>query len=261
MIGLKDVRNGTWRLKRRLLKTDNIVTFDGFKMMLDERSYMDLSLFRQYLEDSTYEVEISKYIRSSLRPGNTFVDVGANSGYYSLLTSSIVGEDGLILAFEPYSNSFNRLISNLKLNNFNNVLTFKMALSSYDGKAYLKISSSSDGLNSLKDIPLIEENIEVDVGKLDTIFTFKRDVDMIKVDAEGSEIDVFKGASNILAKNRDIKIIYEVNRSFIGSQELVDNLKELGFISFTVKGGKISKQISKVEEIPAGISNLVALRK
>ncbi len=261
MTGLKDIRNGTWRLRRRLLRTGNIITFDGFKMKLDERSYMDLALFRQYLKYGEYEKETTKYLRNSLNPGETFVDVGANSGYYSLLASSIVGEYGMVLAFEPYKDAFRRLIKNIQINEANNVKAFNMALSSFDGTGTLNISGSSDGLNSLKTIPLTKDNIKIEVKKFDSVFTFKRNVDVIKIDAEGSELDIIMGASDSITKNKDLRIIFEINRKSQESQSTIDKLRASGFISFTMENGKLSKQISNVKEIPSGIANLVALRE
>lgn len=259
--GLKDVRNGTWKLRKRLLKINNTISFDGFRMVLDENSYMDLSLFKQYLRYGEYEKEITHYLRNSLNPGETFVDVGANSGYYSLLASGIVGEQGMVLAFEPYKETFRRLIKNIQLNEANNVKAFNMALSSYDGRGTLNISRSSDGLNSLKTIPLVEDSIEIEVKKFDSVFTFKRNVDVIKIDAEGSELDIIKGASDSITNNKGIKIIFEINRYSPESQSTIDKLKAFGFISFTMESGKLSKQISNLEEIPTGTDNLVALRE
>lgn len=240
---------------------NNEIIIDGFKMTLDERSYMDISLFLQYLKDGTYEKEISQYVKSSLKPGDTFIDIGANSGYYSLLASIIVGDDGMVLAFEPYPETFNRLIKNLNLNGTDNVRAYNMALSSYDGKGMLNVSRSSDGLNSMKAIPLIKYSVEIEVRKLDTVLEFKKDVKMIKIDAEGSELDIIKGASRIIAESKDLKIIFEINNKSQESQSIIDKLSTLGFSSFTLANGELSRRVSNTNEIPVGIGNLVSLRE
>ncbi|MEM3830324.1 MAG: FkbM family methyltransferase, partial [Conexivisphaerales archaeon] len=124
-------------------------------MILDDKSYVDLSPYRQYLESGFCEKEISQYIEKILKHGDVFVDVGVNSGYYSLLASSIVGDTGRVYAFEPHPQTFKRFVRNLKLNEISNVEAFSVALSSYDGAGILNVSKSSNGLNSMKTIPFI----------------------------------------------------------------------------------------------------------
>lgn len=71
-------------------------------MILDENSLMDLNVYKDYLKCGLYEMETSLYLLNNLTLGNTFVDIGANSGYYTLLASSLVGPTGLVFSFEPY---------------------------------------------------------------------------------------------------------------------------------------------------------------
>jgi len=257
--GIKDIRNGTWKLRSRLRLTHGIVQFDGFQMYLDESSYMDLSLYRQYLEDGLYEKETSRYVMNALKEGDVFVDIGANSGYYTLLASSIVGEDGFVYSFEPHPETFKRLSRNVKMNKMNNVKIFNMACSSYDGVGTLNVSKSSDGLNSLKQIPLTSNSIPIEVRKLDTVLP-DAVIDMIKIDAEGSEMDIITGASKILSKGKP-NIIYEINRGFASSQKIIDVLKEAGFISFAIKNRNLQGEIANIDEIATGTSNIVALRE
>lgn len=257
--GLKDIRNRTRKLMKKLRKDNYIANFEGFKMILDEHSYMDLSLYKELLKHSSYEADLTKYIRDNLRPGNSFVDIGANSGYYTLLASSIVGANGVVISFEPHPGTYNRLLQNVKLNSADNVKLYNIALSSYDGKGKLNVSRSSDGLNSLKPILLTEESIDVDIKRLDTIIGSKS-VNMIKIDAEGSELDILEGAKLSLMKNPRVQIIYEINRTFIESTNVIKKLNDLGFSSFVVKNGIISVKISSFEDIPIGIDNLIALR-
>lgn len=259
-LGIKDIRNQTKKVKKKLRKDSYIVTFEGFKMVLDEHSYMDLSLYKEFLEYGLYEPNITKYIKKNLRPGSTFVDIGANSGYYSLLASSLVGADGIVISFEPYPDTFNRLLHNVKFNGIDNVRLYNMALSSYDGKAKLYVSRASDGLNSLKSIPLVEGAIDVEIKRFDTICG-SESVDMIKIDAEGSECDIIDGAQSSLIKNPRIQIIYEINRAFSGSADTISKLEEIGFSSYIVKDGVISEKVSHLEDIPRNMDNLIAIRK
>jgi len=158
-VGLKDIRNGTVRLRREIKRRKGIVQFQDFRMKLDGSSYMDLSLYKQFTQTGYYEKEISLYIMSNLSPSDVFVDIGANSGYYTLLASKIVGEHGKVYSFEPHPDTYKRLVQNIMLNSLNNVHTFNYAASSFDGEGELFVSKSSDGLNSLKKIPLVKGSL------------------------------------------------------------------------------------------------------
>ncbi|MEM0144066.1 MAG: FkbM family methyltransferase [Candidatus Parvarchaeum sp.] len=258
-VGLKDFRNGTKHLKSKLDLANGVVSFDSFKMFLDASSYMDLSLYKNYLESGSYEKETSQYIKKNLKPGGSFIDVGANSGYYSLLASNIVGESGVVYSFEPFPQSYNRLKKNIELNMIRNIKIFNIALSSYDGVGVLNVSKSSDGLNSLENISLVSETIKVNVNKLDTLLGEKT-VDMIKIDAEGSELDIIKGARAVLTKTRYLKIIYEINRSFYKTEHIMDELNTMGFASFTFNDSGRLEKIEDIGRVSNKISNIVACR-
>ena len=65
-VGLKDIRNGTVRLRRGIKRRKGIVQFQDFRMKLDESSYMDLSPYKQFTQTGYYEKEISLYIKNTL---------------------------------------------------------------------------------------------------------------------------------------------------------------------------------------------------
>jgi FkbM family methyltransferase len=90
----------------------------GFRMQLNPHEFVDRELlFRPHL----YEQLELKYVREHLRPGDTFADIGAHIGLYSLLASQLVGVTGRVVAAEAYVDTYARLVDNLKLNNAANV--------------------------------------------------------------------------------------------------------------------------------------------
>jgi FkbM family methyltransferase len=255
--GLKDILTGSYYLKKEIKSRNGIIRIQDFIMMLDASSYMDISLYRQFIQTGLYERETSLYIMKSLFPGDVFVDIGANSGYYSLLASKIVGQLGHVYSFEPHPVTYSRLVRNVNLNSLANIDTFNFGLSSFDGEGELFVSKSSDGLNSLKAIPLVDDSLKVNIRKLDTVIRGK--VSMIKIDAEGSELDIIEGAKNTISSSPGIRIIYEMNRELSG-QKLLDVFSSIGFESFTIKNGKPYFRINSVGSLPKGTSNLVAVK-
>ena len=116
-----------------------------FKMLLDPYSNHDLGFYRNYKMHRLYEPETSKFIVKTLKKGDTFIDIGANNGYFSLMASILVGSTGKVYAFEPTPDSFKRLQTNVHVNKFKNIKLFECALGDKDGKIKLNVSKKEDG--------------------------------------------------------------------------------------------------------------------
>jgi len=162
--------------------------------------------FREY-----YEPELA-YLEKILSPGNLFIDVGANFGVYTLVASRLVGETGRVLAFEPTAQSFATLRQNIALNHFSNVRAFQVALAQTGGKARLYHARDPVG-NSLGKDPLWGvEGEEVQTEALDNLLEESGigRVDAIKIDVEGAEELVLRGAIRCLTSYNPI-VIFEFN--------------------------------------------------
>jgi FkbM family methyltransferase len=162
--------------------------------------------FREY-----YEPELV-YLEKILSPGKLFVDVGANFGVYTLVASKLVGETGRVLAFEPTAESFAILRQNIELNEFSNVSAFQVALALKRRKAWLYHGWDPVG-NSLGRDPLCgNEGEEVQTEALDQLLEENgiNRVDAIKIDVEGAEELVLRGAVRCLTTQSPI-VIFEFN--------------------------------------------------
>jgi FkbM family methyltransferase len=157
-----------------------------------------------------YERELP-YLEQILSPGMTFVDAGACYGLYTLAASKIVGESGRVIAFEPASRAFRVLQKNVALNCLANVLAFPMALTANSGKALLH-HHPNVGCDSLgRDHSFTETAEEVATESLDNALRkiSVGHVDVIKMDVQGAEELVLRGAKRILEASRPI-VIFEV---------------------------------------------------
>jgi len=162
--------------------------------------------FREY-----YEPELA-YLEKVLSPGKVFIDVGANFGVYTLVASTLVGAAGKVIAVEPTAESFAILRQNIALNHFSNVSAFQVALTHASGKAWLYYGWDPVG-NSLGMDPLCGEGgEEVQTESLDNLLEQNRigHVDVIKVDVEGAEELVLRGATRTLTTNSPV-VIFEYN--------------------------------------------------
>lgn len=162
--------------------------------------------FREY-----YESELP-YLEKILSPGKVFVDVGANFGIYTLVASKLVGDTGRVLAFEPTAESFGILRKNIELNRCSNVYAFQVALAETKGKAWLNHEWDPVCNWLCKDPRSCSNGEEVQTVALDQVLAecgVDR-VDAMKIDAEGAEELILRGAIRCIAAQTPI-IIYEFN--------------------------------------------------
>jgi FkbM family methyltransferase len=158
------------------------------------------------------------YLWRSLKPGMTFVDIGAHHGIWTLIAAKAMGKGGRIIAFEPSQRERQRLALHIRLNGISCAKVEPYAVSSGMGRASFFVVESSSwswvtSMNGLRR-PGIDDRvreIQVDTVGLDDYLKDAqvRTVDMLKVDTEGAELEVFSGAKHLLADLRPC-IICEV---------------------------------------------------
>jgi FkbM family methyltransferase len=148
-----------------------------------------------------YEPGMVQVLRKYLTGGATFVDVGANEGYHSVVASTIVGPSGRVIAIEPQSRLLPVLSKNLEMNKCPNVTVVRSAVSDRKGSANLYLyPSTNPGASSLTcptKYPLPSEHVET--ATLNEIFveTHLLSCDLLKVDVEGSEHQVIFGSEHL----------------------------------------------------------------
>ncbi len=213
---------------------------------------MDLSLGRLqkifFLKADDYEADTQAAFRKLIKPGMTVFDIGANSGYFTLLMADLVGPEGRVYSFEPFPVNFNLLKTNVLFNGLENVHLFQSALSDRRGEAILHINPVNDGGHSLGDF---EDNPDLagrdkkklkELVRTETLDEFmaaqKIDhVDIMKVDVEGAETLVFAGAKKLLAR-RDAPILIcevgDIAQKQVGKTEkkLREELYAYGYRSY-----------------------------
>jgi len=147
------------------------------------------------------ESHVREVFCSLIKEGMTVVDAGAFIGYYTLLASERVGNKGKVLSFEPDPINFKILSENIRINNIRNVKLFNKTLGAKFGKLYFD-RYSSDYVS----ISRRKSKLRIDVVPLDAI---EQNVDLVKIDVIGAELEVLKGMESILNKGK-VKVISEV---------------------------------------------------
>jgi FkbM family methyltransferase len=167
------------------------------------------------LLNGTFEVAELAFVQRFLQPGMTVLDVGAHHGLYTLLASKRVGRKGKVFAFEPSPRERKALRMHLRINLCSNVTVQAHAVGSEDTESILYVVESwAAGCNSLKppDVPAEISRTRVHVVRLDDwLAEFKIErVDFIKLDVEGAELAVLRGARKFLERRPRPVILVEV---------------------------------------------------
>lgn len=151
-----------------------------------------------------WEKRTTDYIRKNLLPGQTFYDIGANVGYFSILAERLGAK---VVAFEPSSVNRKYLLKNLKENGCTDFTIDNHALSNTIGRMKL-YTGKTPGEHSLKNNYHNASGYEdVEVDTLDSLIY--SEPDMIKMDIEGAEREALEGAQSILNTKRPLTLILE----------------------------------------------------
>lgn len=201
-------------------------------------------------QSGIWEPEIVELIEVYLPKGGTFVDIGANIGFHSLFAAGVVGESGMVLAFEPLPRLQQQMRRSIAENNFTQVSIEPVALGVTSGVAKLSLVEENVGASSLQNVAddrAVGDVIEVSVSTFDSYRDKLTRLDLIKIDIEGSEFEALKGGEEILRAFKPVIILefspHVYEKDYPGkSLALYEYLTGLGY---TITD--IEKQVSDIE--------------
>ena len=162
----------------------------------------------------TNELPVQAALTRFLRPGDVFYDIGSNIGFFSLIAARLVGPSGKVIAIEPVPRNAAVIRRNMQRNGFDQVQVLEMALGAEPGIAALHVTRHPGGatLSTTEVPPDATGTICVAVKTLDELtLTEKLSAPrLVKIDVEGTELEVMKGMTRTLAEFRPI-ILFEID--------------------------------------------------
>ena len=194
---------------------------------------------------SRHEDEIIDHFNT--KQGDIVVDVGAHMGKYTIIASKRVGANGKVIAIEAHPGNYEMLNRNIKLNGLTNVTTLNYAVYSKESKIKLYVPDEEFGYTMHHSIMFSylspkyslkgkenEKFIEVNANTLDNLLQkngLSREVNWIKIDVEGAEFEVLKGATEILSNSKEICLLIEVHNPYDTNhyKQIIDFLKPYNF--------------------------------
>jgi FkbM family methyltransferase len=224
-----------WYLKLRFGDGTVVLVSNGPLVGMRFRKY--LRTFSPEFVTGDYEAPLSAALTRELRPGQTFYDVGANVGFFSLLASKITGPTGKVIAFEPHPETIRQLRAQFEVNSLANTQVVEAAVSDRVGSTTL-----IDGFACMVKM----SDLEPTLGEPNTITaatTTLDDVagdvgfpDVVKMDIEGAEILALRGAATVL--NRKPTLLVEVHSEQL-SREFYPLLEGFGYDFYRLDGTPI----------------------
>lgn len=186
---------------------------------------------------SAREHAVREVLEENLQPGDTFIDAGANIGFFSVVAHNLVGYRGQIIAFEMMPETAKRLRQHFTVNGLSSARIVEKALFDKDGDTITATSSSQKfGQASISEEfqnePERTIHHTVETVRLDTALSDIGDIKLMKMDLEGAELGALNGAMKVLGRTQ--AIIFENNSK---DQRVEELLSQLGF-SIRYLGGR-----------------------
>jgi FkbM family methyltransferase len=246
-----------WKARNLLTRRSPIV-FDAGQHHL--KMYPD-GMIPESLYNGYFEATERDFVAAFLQPGMTVVDAGANVGLYTIMASVLVGATGRVHSFEPGQLTFEHLQRNIDLNQCQNVVATRAALSNTHDQMVLRIDPNHSALDGhrfvqpMRDVmrPTSTDEI-VECQMLDDYFL---SCDFLKIDVEGAELAVLQGAKKTLARAADITILLECSQN---REQVRDLLARHGFQTFVWDNAKQALRLVAFDDVVA-TSNIILRRQ
>jgi FkbM family methyltransferase len=253
-----------WRWEH--LGYDFIPLIDGVRLKVhaDDR-------LGHLLRHGDFEVSEQAFLKDYLREGDVFVDVGANIGLFTILAGRLVGPSGRVYAFEPCTQTYQRLVGNVQREGMSQIACHRLALSNATGEASLAVSQGeygawnslagalADGETKAERVPTVEWDV------FSARESLSKPVTVMKIDVEGWELPVIDGARSLLQRPEAPLLQVEFTRAnalAAGSscEQLFDRIREFGYRLYTYDA--VARTLNEVSAAPTiEYCNLYAIKR
>ena len=207
----------------------------GFSMVLDPLTHLGSAIcFR-----GGYEPRLTDAVQRILRRGDTFVDLGAHEGYFSMLAATAQPQ-AAVHSIEPHPASSALIRENVRLNELTNVTVHPIAIADQPGRRPM-VAGTHTGSTQFADRAVDAAGFEVETQSLDA-FVAEQDltsIRLMKIDVEGAELLVFRGAAQVLASRVVAYYALDYHQSIIGPdacREIDGRLRAAGYVCSSANG-------------------------
>lgn len=202
-----------YRINIRVLKKREVIRkVNNYPMILN---FDEEGLSKHLMIHREREISETETVKRIVRPGMCILEIGANIGYYTILMGNLVGKNGKIYAYEPYPRSVDILTRSVELNDLTDVVeVHNLAVSSENTirKLYLGSASNVHSLINYKTDDNDADYIEVETKDIrEILVNTGRKIDLIRMDIEGHERELFSRLSNDISSVLPPRIFFEIH--------------------------------------------------
>lgn len=184
------------------------------------------------IRDGYWEKHITEVLTGLLSAGDNCLDIGANFGYHTITMANIVSDTGKVFAFEPMRLFFQQINANACINNLFNVTTYNCAVGETTDVCYIPEPNLMDNLVNHGDTSISKTSkihqTETNVIYIDLLKLPK--IKFIKLDVQGCELQVLKGAKNTIKKDKPALIVeiepWQLAKFEVTPKQLIDYIKD-----------------------------------
>jgi FkbM family methyltransferase len=221
-------------------------------LQLDPACFSQRLMLDYFRSGRLLEPETSALVDMLLQPGDTFIDIGGHVGFFSMLAAGLVGPTGRVYVFEPERANYAHLLTHIALNNFHHVFPFQWAVGHRTAVVDFFTNFDNDGGHALWEPgrhPFNQKSRQqvskesVFLVNLDDIFGSAQPgfAKLIKIDTEGNEASVLRGARNFLTRAQIPAVIAEINQFGLAQlssseQEMRTLMTDLGYTTYALLG-------------------------
>jgi FkbM family methyltransferase len=198
----------------------------------------DHALIAAIIESNELEPGTRKLIQRIIEPNDIFIDVGANIGMHTLAAAHAMHGQGKVIALEPYPPTVQLLEKTIWMNGYKNIVEIHSIAASDEQSERTLYLGATSGHHSLYPLDASSKTdstpIKVSTTTIDQIMMNSPKANLIKIDAEGAELEVLAGAAMLINRNDNIAVIAEFGNSHlkrinVSTQAWLDNFQQFGF--------------------------------
>ena len=204
----------------------------------------DLDVGKQIIQTQSFEPHIASVLTDVLKPGNAFVDLGANIGYFSLMAATLVGPIGKVFSFEPNVHNLGLFYASIVENGMKNIIVMPVAASHSSQIHRLQSFGSNGFLEAATPGQTGAQYVQAVI--LDEILLSVPRIDAFKMDIEGFEPLALRGMLKIIDKHRPVLVTefspwHIEHRCGLPPQEYLDQLAAIGYrLSIIESSGRVT---------------------
>lgn len=237
-----------YRLIEKNVIVYRVPSLKNYQMVLDLKSHMDKGIFLSGAFASKIEENLTNFLLKYLKNDSVFFDIGANSGYFSLLASR-ASQKGFIHAFEPVKKTYQNFKKTIQLNQITNIKLNNVCVGTKNKTVKFYVDTSSD-VSSLRKTAYQKQSRQSS-SQMVRLSDYCREnkikkIDIIKIDTEGAEKEILFSSEQILSKYKPILIVEfssDTARAFgYHPTELYDFLEKVGYKMYSYKNGILKSQ-------------------